>query len=275
MLRLEGRSALVTGAARGIGRAVALALAENGADVLVNTRNEDTLDAVYNEVKKIAKGKIAKFRADVGDENQVNAMFDHMINEFGKVNIVVNNAAIGVNKPILEYDTEFYMEHLRINLHSVYHISLRAVKEMIKRGEKGSIINFSSIGAQKPHRQMLAYDTSKGGVEAMTKAFALEFAPWDITFNAVSPASILGYFVKEMPKDVAERRNILDFATPIPRQGTPRDVANLVLFLASPESSYITGQVINIDGGLSSQARPPIISQLDITPDNIEERHLL
>jgi NAD(P)-dependent dehydrogenase (short-subunit alcohol dehydrogenase family) len=108
----------------------------------------------------------------------------------------------------------------------------------------------------------------------MTKAFALEFAPWDITFNAVSPASILGYFVKELPKDVALRRDVTDFATPIPRQGTPQDVADLVLFLASPESSYMTGQVLNIDGGLSAQARPPILSPLAITPANIEEKHL-
>jgi NAD(P)-dependent dehydrogenase (short-subunit alcohol dehydrogenase family) len=146
---------------------------------------------------------------------------------------------------------------------------------MVKGGHQGSVINFSSIGAQKPHRQMLAYDTAKGGVEAMTKAFALEFAPWFIRFNAVSPASILGYFVKEMPAEVLEAKRQEDFATPIPRQGTPEDCADLVLFLASPESSYITGQVINIDGGLSSQARPPIISALKITPATIGEYDVL
>ena len=274
MLRVEGRSALVTGAARGIGREIAMTLAQNGADVLVNTRNQETLEAVYQDVKRVAKGKVAKFQADVGNEDEVNAMFDHMIAEFGKVNILVNNAAIGKNKPILEYTTDFFDEHMRINLYSVYFTSLRAAKEMIKRGEKGSIVNFSSIGAKQSHRQMMVYDTTKGAVEAMTKAMALEFAPWDITVNAISPASILGFFVKEMDPEKIKRREQQDFATPIPRQGTPKDVADLTLFLASEESSYITGQIIAIDGGLSAQARPPIISPLQITPQNIAEKNI-
>jgi len=276
MLRVEGLSAIVTGAARGIGRAIAMTLAANGADVLVNTRNAETLDAVYEDVRNVAKGgKVAKYLADAGSENEIGAMFDHMLKEFGKVNILVNNAAIGVGKPVLEYDTEFYMEHIRINLHGVYFSCLRAAKEMIRGGQKGSVINFSSIGAQQPHRNMLAYDTAKGGVEALTKAMALEFAPWEIRFNAISPASILGYFVKELTADVVAGKNQKDFATPIPRQGTPQDVADLALFLASPESSYITGQVINIDGGLSAQARPPILSPCRITPQNIGEARVV
>ena len=275
MLRVEGQSAIVTGAARGIGRAIAMTLASNGADVLVNTRNAETLEAVYEDVKKVAKGKVAKYLADAGSENDINAMFDHMLKEFGKVNILVNNAVIGINKPVLLYDTEFYLEHIRINLNGVFLTCLRAAKEMVRGGQKGSVINFSSIGAQKPHRNMLAYDTSKGGVEALTKAMALEFAPWEIRFNAISPASILGYFVKELPADIVANKNQKDFATPLPRQGTPQDIANLALFLASPESSYITGQVISIDGGLSAQARPPILSPCKITPQNIDEANVV
>ncbi len=271
-MRVQGRTAIVTGAARGIGRAVAMTLAKNGADVLVNTRNEETLEAVYQDVKKVARGKVAKFKADVGYEDQVNAMFDHALAEFGKVNILVNNAAIGPSKPALEYTKEFFDENIRVNLYSVYYTSLRAVRDMIRLGEKGSIVNFSSIGARQPHRMMLGYDTAKGGTESLTKALALEVAPWDITVNAVSPASILGYFVKEKDPETAARRDPKDFATPIPRQGTPQDVANLVLFLASEESSYITGQVIAIDGGLSAQARPALISPLGITPQNIAEK---
>lgn len=271
--RVKGRSAIVTGAARGIGRAIALRLAEEGADVLVNTRNPETLEAVYQEVKKAAKGgKVAKFLADVSHEDQVEAMFDHAIAEFGKINIVVNNAAVTNPRPALQYTSDFWEEILRINLFSVYYTCTRAAREMVKAGEKGSLINFSSIGATQPHRQLLAYDTSKGAIDSLTRALALELAPFDITVNAISPASILGFCVAAMDPEKAAARDPKDFATPITRQGTPEDVADLALFLASPESSYITGQVIPIDGGLSVQARPALIAPLEITPQNYKEK---
>jgi 3-oxoacyl-[acyl-carrier protein] reductase len=246
-------------------------LAENGADVLVNTRNEETLEAVYQDVKKVATGKVAKYLADVGYEDQVNAMFDHAIAEFGKVNILINNAAVNKNRPVLEYTSDFFEENLRVNLYAVFYTSTRAAREMVKRGVKGSIVNFSSIGARQPHRQMLAYDTAKGAIESMTKAMALELAPFDITVNAISPASIVGNFVRQMDPEIQKRRDPRDFVTPITRQGTPEDVANLVLFLSSEESSFITGQVVAIDGGLSAQARPAMIAPVEITPLNIAE----
>ena len=119
--RVKGRSAIVTGAARGIGRAIAMKLAEEGADVLVNTRNPETLEAVYQDVKKVAKGgKVAKFLADVSFEDQVDAMFDHALAEFGKVTIVINNAAVVNPRPALQYTSDFWDENLRIDLYSVY-----------------------------------------------------------------------------------------------------------------------------------------------------------
>ena len=144
--RVSGRSAIVTGAARGIGRAVAMRLAQEGADVLVNTRDPNTLEAVYEDVKKAAKGgKVAKFLADVSYEDQVESMFDHAVTEFGKINIVVNNAAVSNPRPALQYTSDFWEENLRINLFSVYYTCTRAAREMVKAGEKGSLINFSSI----------------------------------------------------------------------------------------------------------------------------------
>jgi NAD(P)-dependent dehydrogenase (short-subunit alcohol dehydrogenase family) len=268
-MRLSGKSAIVTGAARGIGREIAIGLAENGADVLVNTRNDETLEAVRRDVAAVATGQVAAYKADVGYRDQVEAMFDHAIERFGKVDIVVNNAAVGPSKPFLLFDEAWWRDILRTNLDSVFFTCHRAVREMIKRGVKGSIINFSSIGSTKAHRQMIAYDVSKGGIDSLTRALALEVAPWEIRVNAISPASILGFFVKEMDPAVAARKDPMDFQTPIPRQGTPRDVANLVLFLASDESSYITGQIIPIDGGISVQARPVKFSPLTITPQNI------
>lgn len=273
--RVSGRSAIVTGAARGIGRAVAMRLAQEGADVLVNTRDPNTLEAVYEDVKKAAKGgKVAKFLADVSYEDQVESMFDHAVTEFGKINIVVNNAAISNPRPALQYTSDFWEENLRINLFSVYYTCTRAAREMVKAGEKGSLINFSSIGATKPHRQLLAYDSSKGAIDALTRALALELAPFDITVNAIAPASILGFCVAKMDPVKAAARDPKDFATPITRQGTPEDVAELALFLASQESSYITGQIIPIDGGISVQARPVSMAPLEITPLNIKEKEI-
>lgn len=273
--RVAGRSAIVTGAARGIGRAAAMTLAAEGADVLVNTRDPQTLEAVYQDVKAVAKGgKVAKFLADVGYEDQVNAMFDYALSEFGKVNIVLNNAAVANTRPALQYTAEFWEENLRNNLYSVYYTCTRAAREMVKAGEKGSLINFSSIGSTQPHRQLLAYDSSKGAIDSLTRALALELAPFDITVNAIAPASILGHNVSQMDSEKAARRDPKDFATPITRQGTPQDVANLVLFLASSESSYITGQIIPIDGGLSVQARPVMIAPLEITPLNLKEKEI-
>lgn len=268
---LAGKSAIVTGAARGIGREIAMQFAACGADVLVNTRSQESLDAVYEDVKKVAKGKVTCFLADVSDEAQVDAMFDHALAEFGKVNIVANNAGVSASRAALYYDSKFWDENLKVNLYSAYYTCIRAAKELVKQGLPGSFINFSSIGATKPHRNCLAYDTSKAALEGLTRALALELAPFEIRVNAISPASILGFYVKEMPEEIAARRDPMDFATPLTRQGTPEEVANLVSFLASDESSYITGQVIAIDGGISVQARPNQLAPLMVTPENLDK----
>lgn len=273
--RVAGRSAIVTGAARGIGRAIAMKLAMEGADVLVNTRNEETLEQVYRDVESVAAGgKVTKFLADVSDQQQVDRMFDHALDTFGKVTVVVNNAAIVCPVPALQYTTEHWEKVLKTNLYSVYYTCLRAAKEMVRQGEKGSLINFSSIGATQPHRQLLAYDTSKGAIESFTRALALELAPFDITVNAIAPAAILGASVAPMEAEKLAKRDPVDFATPITRQGEPEEVADLALFLASPESSFITGQIIAIDGGLSVQARPAVIAPLEITPQNWKQKLL-
>jgi NAD(P)-dependent dehydrogenase (short-subunit alcohol dehydrogenase family) len=274
-MRLQGKTALITGAARGIGLEMAVMMAQNGANVIVNTRNPETLALAAAQVReRTGQTKVGAFLADVGDKAQVEAMFDYAIENFGQVDVIVNNAAIAYAKPFLLYDDAWWNEMLRVNLNSVYYTCHRGVKEMIKKGVAGSIINFSSIGATKPHRQMLAYDTCKGAIESFTRALALEVAPWEIRVNAISPASILGFYVKEMDPEIAAKKDPKDFQTPIPRQGTPVDVANLAIFLASDESTYITGQIIPIDGGISVQARPYPFSKVAITPQNIKEMNL-
>ncbi len=271
-MNVSGKNVLVTGAARGIGRGVAMQMAANGANVLVNTRNEATLAKVLEDVKAVAKGKVTSFLADVGYKVQVEAMFDHMVAEFGGVDVVVNNAAIGYGRPFLLADEEWWNEVIRVNLSSVFFTCRRAVKEMIKRGSKGSIINLSSIGATKSHRQIVAYDASKGGVDAFTKALAVEMGPWDIRVNAISPAVIVGNPALMLDPEIVAKKDPNDFHTPILRQGTPEDIANLVQFLASDASSFITGQSISVDGGLGIQARPHQLSPLEITPRNLFDK---
>ncbi|MCL2058176.1 MAG: SDR family oxidoreductase [Oscillospiraceae bacterium] len=271
---VAGKNVIISGAARGIGREIAMQMAAGGANVLLNTRNAETLAALAADVKGVAKGKVESYLADVGDREAVEAMYDHMMETLGGVDVVVNNAAIAYRKPFLLFDDEWWNEMMRVNLNSVYYMSHRASIEMVKRGAKGSIVNFSSVGAKQAHRNMLAYDTAKGGTEAFTRALALELAPWEIRVNAISPASILGFYVKPMEPGTATKKDPRDFVTPIPRQGTPKDVANLVQFLASDASSYITGQVIAIDGGLSVQARPFHFAPLDLTPQNIDMQQL-
>lgn len=270
-MRLEGKTALITGAARGIGLETAKMMALQGAQVILNNHEEAPLKEAVAKVQALTDQETDAFVADVGDEAQVRAMFDHVMRRFGKIDILVNNAAIGDPKPFLLYDDAWWHEMLRVNLHSIYYTSHRAVREMIKTGRKGSIVNLSSIGATKPHRQMLAYDTCKGAIESFTRALALEMAPWEIRVNAISPASILGYFVKPVDPKIAAAKDPKDFQTPLPRQGKPEEVGHLAVFLASDESSYITGQVIAVDGGLGVQARPYSAASLQITPQNVDQ----
>lgn len=189
-ISFEGKNVLVTGAARGIGRAVALAFAKDGANVLVNTRRQDTLDAIYREVSETASGKTEKFLADVGYPDQINAMCDYMIEKLGGIDILVTNAADTGRWPFLGVTPEILERHVKTNLNGVFFLNQRAAKDMIRRKVPGRIINFSSIGATKPHRMQTPYDTTKGAIESITRSAALELAPFGITVNAVAPACV-------------------------------------------------------------------------------------
>jgi len=273
-MKLSGKSAIITGAARGIGKATAILFAREGADVLVNARKESGLKEVYQAVKECSTGKVCAFQGDVAYSDQVDSMFDMALEQFGKVDILVNNAAVAWNKHFLEYTEDWWDDIIRNNLKSVYLTSHRAALAMVKQ-TGGSIINLSSIGSTKAHRQMVAYDASKGAIDAMTRALALELGPWNIRVNAISPAVVLGAHVKKLPEEIVNGKNPANFLTPLLRQGEPEDVAYLALFLASNESSFITGQVIGIDGGLSIQARAFRDSPMSITPLNIHEKGIV
>ena len=252
-IRFEGKNVLVTGAARGIGRAVALAFARDGANVLVNTRNQETLDAIYEEVSATGDGRAAKYLADAGDMEQINAMCDYMIRELGGIDILVTNAADTGRWPFLGITPEILERHVKTNLTGVLFLNQRAAKDMIRRKVPGRIINFSSIGATKPHRMQVPYDTTKGAIEAITRSAALELAPFGITVNAVAPACVRRadtlHIVDNRPKEASF------YESPILRWGEPEDVAWLIEFLTSEYAGFITGDVIPIDGGMAIQSR--------------------
>ena len=273
-MKLAGKTAIITGAARGIGKEIALLFAKEGANVVVNTRSEETLKALCDDIRNVSKVGVYPFKGDVSYKDQVDAMFDLALEKTGRVDILVNNAGTSVRKNFLEYTEEFWDENVRNNLKSMYLTTQRAALIMVKQNG-GSIINLSSIGATRSHRETVAYDTSKGGIEAMTKAVAVELGGWNVRCNAISPAVILGNYVGKMPAEVLERKDPNDFVTPILRQGEPIEVAYLALFLASDESGFITGQTIAIDGGMSIQARAFHDSRASITPLNIHEKGLI
>lgn len=253
-IQFTGKSVLVTGAARGIGRAVALAFARDGANVLVNTRNEQTLEDVYAACcEASAGGRIEKYLADVGDVEQNNAMIDYMIEKFGGIDILVTNAAAEDHVAFLKMDYDVFERAVMTNFRGVVFLNQKAAKNMIRRNVPGRIINFSSIGAAKPHRLMTPYDSTKAGIEGITRAAAVELAPFGITVNAIAPACVRRDNTLNTVDDRPKQAKY--FEQPMLRWGEPEDVAWLIEFLASEYAGFITGDVIPIDGGMAIQAR--------------------
>ena len=268
----QGKAAIVTGAYRGIGYAAALQLAAQGADVLINDILSDGLCGIAAQIEAEAKGgRVIALAGDIGDRQYVGQLVQAAMDSFGHIDILVNNAGLSKKAPLLTGDDDWWDTSIRINLTSMFYTCQLVGREMVRRDRGGTIINVSSIGGSHSKRNSAAYDASKGGVEALTRAVATELAPWAIRANSIAPAAILGNYVKPKPKEWSEQRLIEKFDAPLLRQGTPDDCANLICFLAGERSSFITGQCIMIDGGLSIQARAAGARGLEITPHNIDQ----
>lgn len=245
--RLEGRSALVTGAAAGIGRAIAEAFAAEGADVAILDRDAGRLGEVERELGGQGR-KIVSIACDLTDAAAAREAVDQAIHGLDKVDVLVNNAGMLAPGDLLTLSLEDFDKVLAVNLRAPFVVAQAVARHMVHRGLKGAIINMSSVNAVLAIPGQLAYVTSKGGVNQLTKTMALGLAPHGIRVNAIGPGSIMTDILKGVVASEEARRNVLA-RTPLGRIGEPAEVAKVAVFLASDEASYLTGQTIYPDGG--------------------------
>ena len=267
MGRLDGKVAIVTGSSRGIGKATALRLASEGARVVVHGKTDG--GRLQPIVQEIAKGgsKAIAVAADLGDEAGVQRLFDDTVRAFGTVDVLVNNAAWSdPTVHFLEMDVAHWDAVMRANLRSLFLCTNRAAKLMVEQGKSGSIVNITSFAAARAHRNMAAYDASKGGLESFTRAVALDLAPFGIRVNAVGPGAMM---TEQFQAQDAEGRAHRGATVPLGRGGDPDEVGKVVAFMASDDASYVTGQVLYVDGGMLAQLRSP---QVDAAlPESVEK----
>ena len=245
MFSLKDKVAVVTGASQGIGRETALALAEAGAKVAAAARNEEKLAALVSEIA--AKGGEAlAVKMDVADAEQVKAGFKQVIEKFGRLDILVNNAAITRDGLAMRMKLDDWDAVIRTNLTGA-HLCIQQALPVMMRAKTGRIINISSVVAETGNAGQANYVAAKAGIIGLTKAIAIEIASRNITVNAVAPG-----FVETPMTDVLSEKVKEDLKTRIPlgRLGLPKDVAAAIVFLASDEAGYITGHVLDVNGGM-------------------------
>jgi 3-oxoacyl-[acyl-carrier protein] reductase len=246
MIDLSGKSAVVTGGSRGIGRAIALRLAGQGADVVISYRgNAAAAEATAGEIRALGR-RALEVQADVSDPEAAEGLIRDALEAFGKVDILVNNAGITRDDLIMRMSLEAFREVLETNLFGAFYC-IKAVTRPMLKARSGRIINITSVSGQAGQMGQANYSSAKAGLIGLTKATARELASRGITCNAIAP----GFVLTELTKDLAEewQKRIIE-QTPLGRFGTPEEIASAVAFLASDEAAYITGQVLAVDGGL-------------------------
>ncbi len=246
MIDLSGKSALVTGGSRGIGRAIVLALARQGADVAFSYRgNADAAADTAAAVEALGRQALAH-RADVSDPDAAEGFVAAALGAYGRIDILVNNAGITRDDLVMRMSVDAWREVIDTNLSGSFYTIKAAMRPMLK-ARRGRIINVSSVSGQAGNAGQANYSSAKAGLIGLTKAVAREVASRGITCNAVAP----GFVLTELTAGLSEPiQDGIRAATPLGRFGTPEEIADAVAFLASDEAAYITGQVLGVDGGL-------------------------
>ncbi|MCL1630895.1 3-oxoacyl-[acyl-carrier-protein] reductase [Sporolactobacillus sp. CPB3-1] len=248
-MSLESKVALVTGASRGIGRAVALRLARLGASIIVNySGNQERAEETAAEIRAYGSDALI-CQCDISDESAVQAMVKQSLAHFGKIDIVVNNAGITRDGLLMRLKEEDWDAVINTNLKGVFHVT-KAVLRPMMRQKSGRIINIASVVGILGNPGQANYVAAKAGVIGLTKATAREVASRGITVNAVAPGFIVTDMTNQLSEDVKEK---MKQEIPLGKLGTPEDVAGVVAFLASDDGSYMTGQTLSIDGGMAMQ----------------------
>lgn len=243
---LQGKTALVTGASRGLGKAAAFALAESGANVIILGREQNTLNNAAKELDKYGT-RVIPIAMNVSDSSQYPKLKEKILQEFGKLDILVNNAGIVIDKPYLETTDEEIDKLLQTNLYAVMKLT-RELGELMVKQNGGKIINIGSYDGLVGTPNLVAYGTSKGGVIQFTRILAVEWARYQINVNVICP----GYFATSMNDMFFQNEEITRKVLkriPLRRVGQPEEIGPLIVYLASKASDYMTGQVLIIDGG--------------------------
>jgi NAD(P)-dependent dehydrogenase (short-subunit alcohol dehydrogenase family) len=245
---LRGQVAIVTGSSRGIGKGIALRLAREGMKIVVNARGAGDVHATTAELQDLGAGALA-VPADLGQTDQVHRLFEETLSAFGAVDLLVNNAANLKRLHFFEVGEALIDAQLAANVKAPMLCAFRAAEAMREVGG-GNIIHISSVGGLRAHWRGLPYDVTKGAIDAMTRAMALELAEFGIRVNAVAPGATR---TERTPPAGSERSEAFSARVPLRRFGTPLEIGAAVAFLASPDAAYITGQVIYVDGGITTQ----------------------
>jgi glucose 1-dehydrogenase len=253
-MRFQGKSVLITGAANGIGRAVAVRFAQEGANVAVNYRKEPPDETLHQcrEVQKAsgAAGALLPVQGDVAVEAEVERMFADTLAAFSRLDILINNAGIQKPEPSHELDTADFDRVIGVNLRGAFLCSRAAIRHFLGREGGGVIVNNSSVHEIIPKPQYVSYSISKGGLENLTRTLALEYAHAGVRVNSVGPGAIITPINDAWIHDEDAKRNV-ESHIPMGRAGTPEEIAAVFAFLASDEASYITGQTLYACGGLT------------------------
>jgi glucose 1-dehydrogenase len=248
-LKLEGKSALVTGSSQGIGEAVAVRLAEEGADVVVNYHTHpEGAEKVVQQIRSMGRKAIA-LQADLGQLQQIQDLVQQSVTGLGRLDVLVNNAGVEKRADFWDVTEADYDLVLNVNLKGVFFVTQAFVRHLMQTKRGGKVINISSVHEELPFPHFAPYCMSKGGMRMMTRDLAIELAPFGITINSIAPGAIETPINTKLLQDPAKLKGLLG-NIPLNRLGKPQDVAGVAAFLASSDADYMTGTTVFADGGL-------------------------